>query len=421
MKISDKYVVDIENQGNYFEYLRLFYEKELDIGSKALVHPIQDLAHYIYESERWYIFLEALYNKFSEYEIQRDKNKYNVENLEDWGKDEKPQGIQIIADTFHQFLGKIEIFNIKEYESIKHITATDLRLEELNHVLCLTLKHKINIIYKEPYVLIKGDYIRMEEFSPNRKAEMDLNDNQKNLLTLLQSGRYKFLNVFAMKTLFIDSDATFPGIGMRFIAPKWEIIGRPGGSFFGIGEHFVRGYNLTVTVNGGDGSAGQHGEHGKYGLDGTYARLPEGADNTNHTDLLKGITSINGFRCEKVGETKHLNYSALTTTRWIDKFYLEYKIFGGPGKKGGDGGNGGRGGKGGHPGIVKIIELGDSSAISTHASLGRDAEDGQGGCGEGVGMKEVAYTLHFTWKPLIMLQNFSVFQKRHDGNLSINI
>ncbi|GIX77722.1 uncharacterized protein CDAR_303361 [Caerostris darwini] len=65
---------------------------ELDIGSMAWVYPIQELTHYIYESEKWYIFLDALYNKFSEYEVQRDKNKYNVENLEDWGIDEKPQG-----------------------------------------------------------------------------------------------------------------------------------------------------------------------------------------------------------------------------------------------------------------------------------------------------------------------------------------
>ncbi|GIX77737.1 uncharacterized protein CDAR_303411 [Caerostris darwini] len=355
IKISDKYVVDIENQGNYFEYLRLFCERELDIGSMAWVYPIQELTHYIYESEKWYIFLDALYNKFSEYEVQRDKNKYNVENLEDWGIDEKPQGIQIIADTFHQFLSKIDVFNIKEYESIKDITATELRLEELNHALCLTLKHKINIIYKEPCILIKGDYIRMEEFSPNRKAEMDLNDIQKNLLTLLQSGRYKFLNVFAMKTLFIDSDATFPGIGMRFIAPKWEIKGtrninlngicgephwderpktvqhggdsgkdgkagkpgRPGGSFFCIGEHFVKGYNLTVTVNGGDGSSAQHGEHGKEGLKGNQAYLPADAYYTYHADLRNGITSINGFRCQKVGEIKQLNCIPLTTTHGI--------------------------------------------------------------------------------------------------------
>ncbi|GIX69189.1 uncharacterized protein CEXT_636871 [Caerostris extrusa] len=432
MKISDKCVVDIENQGNYFEYLRLFCEKELDIGSKAWLHPIPELAYYIYESEKWYIFLEALYNKFSEYEVQRDKNKYNVENLEDWGKDEKPQEIQISADTFHQFLSKIEVFNIMEYESIKDITATELRVEELNHVLCLTLKHKINIIYKEPYILIKGDYIRMEDFSTNRKAEMDLNDIQKKLLTLLQSGRYKFLNVFALKTLFIDSDATFPGIGMRFFAPKWEIIGtrninlngicgephlderpntvqrggdsgkdgepgnpgRPGGSFFGIGEHFVKGCNLTVTVNGGDGSAGQHGEHGKYGLDGTYARLPEGADNTNHADLRKGITSINGF---------------------------QYKIFGEPGKKGGDGGNGGRGGKGGHPGIIKIIELGDSSEISMHANPGKDGVDGQGGDGgtggdEGGGIHAGVYI-----ETLDYVAALYGIQKKQDGNLSINI
>ncbi|XP_054718972.1 uncharacterized protein LOC129228321 [Uloborus diversus] len=57
--------------------------------------------------------------------------------------------------------------------------------------------------------------------------------------------------------------------------------GGPGGFFFGVGEHFVGGENLTVTANGGEGGLGQDGGDGF-----------DGNSDGSKTNNIKGRTTI---------------------------------------------------------------------------------------------------------------------------------
>ncbi|GIX93758.1 uncharacterized protein CDAR_606301 [Caerostris darwini] len=418
--VPEEQVRNIANQGKYFKFLQNLSDEELVGETSTWIHSFENFTEYFYELEKWYMFLESLRVKFSEYEIQKDRQKYNVAELENWGQSGKPQGIAITPNTFEKFLTKIANFNLTEYDSIKHLPASGLQLEELNQVLSLTLKHRTNIRCSGQDILVEGSYIRTEETVKNILNNLDGDENCK---SLLKSNNPKFLNVFALNALFIDNDVSFKGRGIStaFIAPKWEIVGNrtidlsgadgkanteskaksgqypgnsgvngkpgnpggSGGSFFGIGHEFVNGENLTVASNGGEGSSGQDGGNGFKGQDGRTPDAP-----ASSVSPCNGHGTVNGFKCEYIDpkdkeKSSGFSMNILAVVMVFPQYKTSeiYKFYGLPGGKGGDGGNGGKAGKGGHPGNITVLKLGGHSGISEHAIVGHDGKNGTAGTG----------------------------------------
>lgn len=349
--------------------------------------------------ESWYKFLDDLYIKFSEYEIQKDRSRYNVVNLEDWGTQRKPQVIEINKNNFERFLQKIAKHNIADYNNIKNITIIDSQLRELNHVLNLTLKNEIvSFCPKEDELVVKGDYVKFSDFV---KTNGKLDNLCKNNATL------KVVNIFALNSIFIDKDLDGIGDKLRvsIIAPKWEFIGirkitldgtkgengrgvgepgfpgNPGGALFGIGMWFVNGVNGTITSNGGAGGSGQDGKDGNDGQNGQHAMIDSTincinlCDNNNKMPGLLGTHdfSINRDKGKCHYEEFNLGNHYFTQCR--------YHVFGIPGEKGGNGTDGGRGGKGGNSGNIMLFELTTNSGISKYNNAGIDGDDGIGGKG----------------------------------------
>ncbi|GBN05140.1 hypothetical protein AVEN_123243-1 [Araneus ventricosus] len=401
------------------KFLQNFSEKNYCALSSEWVHPFQNLVNHLNESKTWYGFSDSIYRTFSAYEIQKDKKKYNVADLGNWGKSNASRGIFITKTNFQHFIQKISEFNIADLENIKNIKLTETRIEELNQVLNLTLKKQMKMDIQLPSAFITGDYIRISDI---------MNDPEKGLL--LKSETLKFAYIFASSTIFIDEDLTLPGLGFGIIAPKWEIIGdrkinlngtdgeahsrdkasdgigfgsngedgepglpgSPGGTFFGIGESFVNGVHLTITANGGDGSPGQHGGNGQEGELGLNAQMPTSADSPCPCEIEQGITSIGGFSCEKIGGRGSIHtgligegiFEAILISSFGIRSRADYRISGHSGGRGGDGGNGGKGGEGGNPGLINLYELNANSGMSTHFKGGICGRDGKGG-GRGMG------------------------------------
>ncbi|GFS60639.1 uncharacterized protein TNIN_366101 [Trichonephila inaurata madagascariensis] len=229
--VPKEYFSSITHQLNCFEYLKIMSIKELNIGASMWIEEFQELVSHLQESEKWYLFLNELYFKLSQYEIWINRHKYNVANLEDWGESDKSQGIAITENNFRIFLHKIAKFNFAEVESIKNITVTALRLEELNHVLDLTLKIFPKMRVSGDSVFVEGNSISMKEIvfeNLNRAKRYESSEDDLGIKLHLKGETFKYLNILALNTIFIDCDITFPGLGLQIlaIAPKLQIIGK---------------------------------------------------------------------------------------------------------------------------------------------------------------------------------------------------
>ncbi|GFT70513.1 uncharacterized protein NPIL_152991 [Nephila pilipes] len=428
MCVPKKYLRNITNYGKYFKFLQTITEKELKDVSSTWVHSFEGVVRYLNESESWYNFLNDLYLKFSKYEIQKERHKYNVADLRNWGKLGEQSGIEVKSSTYELFLSKIANYELREFDNIKNITVTGLRLEELNRVLSMTLRHEVSMSCKEPYISFKGDYINIQETILSGENNTKVDRTCLNYSSLLESGKFKAINIFALNTVFIDSDLSREKVKLPLtvIAPKWEIVGtrrinlngadakshfnakasdgyrqgdkgedgkpgepgETGGTFFGIGGQFENGSKLTITANGGKGSSGQNGGNGQSGMSGMSPWIPSSSSACN--DLCDNGKKINNFNCEKIieepqkGGSPWFNMPLLTATvimvNSVSNSY-DYKMFGRPGRKGGDGGNGGKGGLGGREGIITILELDESAGISRRTENGTEGQDGFGGSG----------------------------------------
>ncbi|GBN84605.1 hypothetical protein AVEN_232252-1 [Araneus ventricosus] len=414
---------NLGNQGKYLRFLEVISDETLVDGMMTWLSPFKNLSKYFYESEKWYTFLEDLYKKFSEYDIQKDRQRYNVADLQDWGQPGKPQGISVTPNTFEQFLNKIGSYNVTEYETVINITATGLQIEELNQVLSLTLKHRPTVRCSEPYIIVKGSFISLNETMQNLISNSDTNNSCSNFKDQLAAGKYSLFKVFALNAVFIDTDLSFAGKGtsVAVISPKWEVIGsrsvelhgadgapyveskaknganpgnngvngapgkpgRSGESFFGIGSDFVNGANLTITSNGGLGGCGQEGGNGAAGVAGRNAETPSNSDPPCKDGYVRG------FKCEgikqKGGGSSFVILTVIVTFGTTTE--KPFKIFGLSGGRGGNGGNGGKGGKGGDPGIISILALNHPSEVTKLTTKGKEREIGKAGAGSAQGGK----------------------------------
>ncbi|CAH1376487.1 unnamed protein product [Tenebrio molitor] len=202
------------------------------------------------KSDGWKIFIKELYKLLSGYEFQRDVTKYNVKNLEDWGKTDKPQGI-VIHNNMQQFFTILQNYNIDTF----HINKSEIyenvdKIRELNRVLKFTLKHEPQRSFstEDTKLVVKGAFVKFGSIPPESYTEVNT------------------VEIFATDTVFIDSDfvASRPGFSLVIMAPKWWIVGARSikigsedgqknnstSNFLVIAESITNEKDITITYDG---------------------------------------------------------------------------------------------------------------------------------------------------------------------------
>lgn len=367
---------------------------------------------------KWRSFFNSLYERLSEYKIQKNVKKY-IAIEEGDKKTNIRQGSEIEQKNVKkQFLDKISGYNVSEFDYVMDEQFTEPQVRELNHILNITLKNTIDVKCIGSNKIIKGSYISIKKLISNNYLE--------NNCVSLDEDEPQSIAILALNTIFIDADILSPEGLITFIAPNWDIVGNrkidlsgldadykslndadddvddnaidssdrckipgkngapglpgnPGGIFFGIGQRFVNGQSLKIFANGGKGSDGEDGCPGNNGMDGLSATVPPKI--LCNEDLCAKLSS--NFVCEVnscTDDSSSFNGYPMKTRR------CHFKISGQSGDEATIGGDGGRSGTGGHSGVIKIVELDKNSKIFMDSSIGKRGKAGKGGQG-GLGGK----------------------------------
>lgn len=243
------------------------------IARTEITFPIQDVManstrtiDYITTEHNWYSFLEQVFEYLTRYDVQKDVSAYNVADLSDWGLLNRPQGLQIDATNFNEF--------VNQFLRNTELTHTPSRLEELNGIIEITLKSPPQYDCKGGMMRITGHFVKSSDIQPSK----------------CWSNGITKITVFISSIFYVDSDLNLNGIEeLMIFADKWIILeprkfnlngfdgkaqswphspgtpGRPGnpgsdaGNFFGLSNELVEGDSLTVNLNAGNGGDGQHG------------------------------------------------------------------------------------------------------------------------------------------------------------------
>ncbi|XP_014270209.1 uncharacterized protein [Halyomorpha halys] len=360
--ISDHQIKTVEVEGDYINFLNLVSNQSVKSHKLSLLATdISKLTEYLSDSHTFYSFMNSLYTRLSTYDIQKNRNNFStiyVNSLEDFY--ESPL-FNEITDLFKQHNG---------------ITKTKLdkpKLKFLNRVLGQTLRYQIEQVSPQSdKIVVKG-----------------VNVNLSDLSELLRNKDIKFIEVYALHKVFIDTSLDLTGreIQMVILAPVWEVIGSqsiildgkpgsdhnsqkvedgigygqngldgipgepggPAGNFIGIGKQYFNEENLHISANGGKGGRGQDGGDGTKGCNGKNCPTP---CSTNKSSIITIV------------------YNS-----------IKYKYEGG---RGGNGGDGGIGGYGGQKGSISIIKVGTESGVvypKQNAQDGPPGADGTGGSG----------------------------------------
>lgn len=277
----------------------------------------------------------------------------------------------------------------------------------------VTEKTKLDCKENGKSLVIKGDQIKFSEFTGKLEQICP---------------KMKSLSILATTMVTIDVNLRAPGLGRMFVsAPTWNIIntrkidldgeeytvihpppqpnknnqtsgagihgkaglpGNVGGNFIGIGDKFINGKSLTISVNGGDGQSGGDGQDGGDGEEGEYAvkehlsmscfiptcHLGIGDFGLAVTEIttMSSTGSFHTFECD--GSDIETDWYQMVPTR-----HCNFIIKGEKGKPSGDGGNTGAGGSPGNPGNIKLKGLGGETKIITEKRLGKAGKDGNVG------------------------------------------
>lgn len=366
--------INLKKQHEYLKFFQQMNNKiELYTTPLEWNNPLQDSVKYVDNLKNWYNFLIDLYEALST--LTYNQFQIACELLHDKEEEINIENINAILDKLYKMpmLGPYDFRN-------KDIN--EKQLNDLNGVLT-NITFKKTSIFLSDRLIIKGDYVKL--------SEIDLQNDSKRII--------KSLEIYALNTVFIDTDLTQVGkqLHLTIIAPKWEVVGErkinldgaagelnqfvsnnehglpglPGGnagSFLGIGKNFINSEKLTITANGGKGGPGQDG---KKGAKGDKGKTP-GKDGIYDKFERKGF------------QRSHLIVTIIYNES--DKYF---EIYGKSGGRGGNGGNGGVAGLGGMGGDIKIINLGSSDVkmiTSNHeGSSGLGGKGGEGGDGGNYG------------------------------------
>ncbi|XP_065208846.1 uncharacterized protein LOC135837483 [Planococcus citri] len=362
---------------------------------------MQDVIEDSHWSKKWYLFLNKLYERLSDYEIQKNTRQNPctalAENVVKAIENEKNSQFNLDPLSLKKCYPDYESM----FENRQNVTVDKSKLIYLKTVLNLGLQNILSYSCDSNKLVIKGTYVKLGDVPDIQNRECKV--------------RPKFIEIFASNKVFIDSDLDKTGeeVQLSVIAPAWYIQGSrtirldgkpgephysekardgvkrgdsgkdglpglpggPAGNFIGIGETFKNLQELTVSVRGGDGGPGQNGGNGKYGQDG------KNAYNDIHLekDTLDKITSMTWLN--SIGTIVSDHHTILKASATIIGY--DVILAGQPGGEGGSGGHGGMGGLGGNLGeiIFSSLSSSDTNHINKVIGIGKEGVHGRGGFG----------------------------------------
>ncbi|XP_022189462.2 uncharacterized protein LOC111047929 [Nilaparvata lugens] len=391
---------------NYNERLHVLekYEKILSkfVNTSAVfipslwTHPIKQVIKVTRDELHWYRNLNKFIEGLSSYRMQKNKTEVYSTVFHE-GVTSTNGLMALFMDTtgstdFKQFIDALS--NTRKQSEVETIPRTLLKL---NDVSC-DVNGKLTV---------KGFHVILSEIN----SDVLMRSYCKNITV-------KEVALLAVDTVFLDEDTidSLSGVSMFVAAPRWQVIGQRrivlsgqpglpildtgfngkpglpghnGGSFFGVGLHFLNGGNLKIESNGGAGGPGSNGSKGAPGIDGTDA-----------WELLRagGKSVADGvYRFDTGIETDYLQNSLGNPNAKIPldlgefwprdgdnyyNFHTELEVVlkeGQCGDEGDKGGLGGAAGIGGYAGDMQLIELGDASQIEMQNQTGNMGANGIGG------------------------------------------
>ncbi|CAH1113850.1 unnamed protein product [Psylliodes chrysocephalus] len=394
ISVANEDLLNVLNFNKYLNFLEtVSSSNESENNALIWTEGFKEVIDFIGKKKTLYNFLIDLYNRLSEYDIQKNIKNYDIVNLKAQITllKQQPRKQKFITDLpyLKKLLEKVINSNDHlEYNNIKDVSINDRALDFLTRVLDETLNFNLTISKPMSHrLVIKGNFVKLSD-----------------VISLASSSSIKFIDIMALNIIFIDASLDKSGtiIQLSIIAPKWEIIGSqqlildgksgefhypqqasngydgdagyPGGSagcFFGLGQTFINSQYLSISIVGGSGGPGQNGGNG---LDGRNGEDPPLQEDDERDPWDKG----------------NFTYSAGYTLTIMRKFFFfskeyehesRYVVYGKNGTDGGNGCNGGVGGKGGNMGKLFIINLNDKdkSQILTKALDGIPGSPGSGG------------------------------------------
>lgn len=274
-----EHIRNIAKQQKNFDILQLVSKNAITLTPKQWLEALTNSLTLLEgkEERNWRDFIVYLYNTLSEYNVQKNRTKYNVRNVSDWGTPGKPQGIYINQDNVKEFVSRQLVFK----NLLENANFTANKLLQLNEVLNITLRSKVDTsIVDDETLVIKGEYVKLSDINLSKLC-----------------ANCKFVKIFAINTVFFDDDIASNQIKQfSIIANKWVVIGKVkinligidndkepespynatetfpegrdskpgepggnGGNFFGYANEVEDVQNLIINTSGGRGSQGQNG------------------------------------------------------------------------------------------------------------------------------------------------------------------
>lgn len=263
---------------HFFETVSDYKSQDvLNIESKL----IKSIGH-LTDSKDWYAFIITLHDALSKYENYNKAKELNLTEIIAKCSDKQNFGKKFNEIGLEELMSLIDK---NAYLQVSHIKVHSSKLGALKMVLEKTLMADVEKLCSSDKLTVKGYNVRM-----------------KDVMSKTCPGKIKFIEVFALNTIFIDENVNKTGekVQLSIIAPTWEIFGRkkivldgdsgkelpapkaasgerpflngkngetglPGGSaghFLGIGNTFINVESLEISVSGGQGGIGQHGGNG---------------------------------------------------------------------------------------------------------------------------------------------------------------
>lgn len=409
LKVNEQSINDnletLKEQEKYLGFLRALDGKSIDIDATPLWKAfVNDLVKSFDVELNFNVFALALYDTLSQFKVQSDVSRYDVQALSDWGKPLRPQGIHVDRNNFKIFMTKVKELNIKESDKISNIVPSETQIIILNNILEMTLKNRVDTqcpTAPGSTIVLKANFIKFSDFVDN-------------------NGKFKgcgwthisALEIYALNALFIDRDLNALGgrLKLSIVASKGEVIGTrkitldgenaenlpekaanglspgdhgqngsngfPGGSagaFLGVFSSFIRSEKLTISANGGNGS---HGQSGGDGVDGKDGKTPPDVTTRSKSCDFKSYKDHGFTRIEYSGKgCCKRDYGSLCSC---------YRIFGIEGTNGGNAGSPGVGGLAGLSGRISVISLLEGSKVTATAIDGKTGVNGvPGAIGKG--------------------------------------
>ncbi|XP_072158852.1 uncharacterized protein [Bemisia tabaci] len=397
--LSQGPITNIEKQSRYLEFFLNFGAREILPLEYAQDFP--SLLEYLSSTENYYKVLVYLSNALTNCDLTIADNIERVVSFakipydqSDFSRKERKRIVELMFASISLPQKDQDILQT-EYTKIRDIEFNEPKLKKLEQIW-----NAVELTKMDLFCDLTGRRVTMQS------SCLRLSNFINSLDSLCP--RAKFIEIFALEKVFIDSDLKLTGreAQVSIIAPVLEVVGAreivlngldgnrtysqqkagrtkelvnqtgqekngadgadgsPAGSFLGIAERIINGRLLHIFSIGGTGGPGQDGGDGGPGAAGT---TPEWGMISKSDNL--------------VSDSHCWDDTGFWATIGTKTFDVHCSVSGFNCIDGGDGGDGGAGGMGGRSGQVVLIGNGQDGISGTvlNGEPGRAGTGGHGG------------------------------------------